>query len=121
MDDIDMNIMVERLNNLKILKNAYQEILKLDKMLTDNDIPHTLRRSWDGWQVWYPSPDLKECIADVIEFTGSYGAEDDLCEMMGLLTPEEQMKGNTVVGYLTAEEICKRMTQHYCGKKKSNG
>ena len=120
MDDIDMNVMVERLNNLKILKNAYQEILKLDKMLTDNDIPHTLFRSWDGWQVCYPSPNLKECIADVIEFTGSYGAKDDLCEMMGLLTPEEQMKGNTVVGYLTAEEICKRMTQHYCGKKKSN-
>lgn len=100
-------------------KPRYKEILKLNKMLTDNDIPHTLDRSWDGWQICYPSRDDKECIADAIEFTGSYGASNDRLEMMGLLTPEEAMGGETVVGYLTAEEVCRRMTEHY--RSRNNG
>lgn len=99
-------------------KAKYKEILKLDKMLTDGDIPHTLERSWDGWQICYPSCD-ENCIADAIEFTGSYGARNDELEMMGLLTPEEAKGGETVVGYLKAEDVYKRMAEHY--RSRNNG
>ena len=36
------------------LNSKYQEILKLDGMLNNANIPHVLKRMFDGWQVCYP-------------------------------------------------------------------
>lgn len=93
-----------------ILNERYTEILKLDKMLEEAEIPHTLTRSRDGWQVFYP--DVDNCVADAIEFYGSYGSEEDLLEIMGLLTPEEA-EHDSVLGHLTAENVFERMRAHY--------
>lgn len=44
----------------------------------------------------------------VIQSFGSYGREKDLLEIMGLLTPEEQ-EVDSVVGFLTAENVFERI------------
>ena len=92
---------------------SYQEILKLDRMLTDANIPHTLSRSFDGWTVCYPTERRSDdCIMDAIEHSGSYGKEIDKLEIMGLLTPEEEER-DSVLGYLTAEDVFERIRKHY--------
>lgn len=91
---------------------AYQEILRLDKMLSEVNIPHTLDRLMDGWQICYPSRMRNEMIMDAIEHGGSYGNYEDKLEIMGLLTPEES-EHDSVVGHLTAEEVFERIHKHY--------
>lgn len=92
------------------LDESYTEILKLDKMLTDANIPHTLDRFLDGWQVIYLVNGNR--IADAIQHYGSYGNTKNLLEIMGLLTDEEQ-KYDSVKGYLTAEDVFNRISAHY--------
>ena len=94
----------------------YKEILKLDQMLTEENIPHTLSRAFDGWQVCYPNErKTEECIMDAIEHFGSYGHENDKLEIMGLLTPEEE-EYDSVLGYLTAEDVFERIRKNYNGE-----
>ena len=94
-----------------ITDNRYQEILRLDAMLTEKQIPHTCQKAMDGWQVIYPQ-DGKKRVMDAIEHFGSYGNEQDKLEIMGLLTPEEK-KNDTVLGYLSAEEVFSRIDRHW--------
>lgn len=98
-------------NQSYITDSAYQEILKLDKMLTAANIPHTLVKMFDGWQVIYPKDGARR-VMDAIEHFGSYGNEQDKLEIMGLLTPEEK-KNDTVLGYLTAQDVFKRIKKHW--------
>ena len=93
-----------------ILNESYTEILKLDKMLSEANIPHSLERFMDGWQVCYPKSENR--IADAIEHCGSYGNTANLLELMGLLTSEE-LEHDAVVGGLTADEVFKRFKEHY--------
>ena len=90
-----------------ITNQHYREILKLDVMLNEADIPHELIKFNDGWQVIYPEDGPKR-IMDAIEHFGSYGAEEDLLEIMGLLTPDEE-ENDSVLGYLTAENVFERI------------
>lgn len=95
----------------------YQEILRLDKLLTDAGIPHTLDTWQDGWQICYPQNYTNgTCVMDAIEHGGSYGSANDKLEIMGLLTPDEE-KYDSVVGHLTAEEVFDRINRHYLGSK----
>lgn len=57
------------------LNNKYQEILKLEDMLNKANVPHVLKRMFDGWQVCYPSDDEKDMVMDAIEHFGSFGKE----------------------------------------------
>ena len=89
----------------------YQEILKLHAMLLDKDIPHEINRDIDGWHIHYPCFG-RERVLSAVEFKGTYGAEKDLIEIMGLLTPGEFLM-DSVKGYLTAEDIFNRINKHY--------
>ena len=89
----------------------YTEILKLDKMLTESRIPHVLQKHLDGWQIIYPEAGKKR-VMDAIENFGSYGHEKNLLEIMGLLTPEEA-EYDIVAGYLTAQDVFKRIEKHW--------
>ena len=94
-----------------MVKPKYQEILKLHVMLLDKDIPHDIRRDCDGWHIHYPCIGL-ERVLSAVEFKGTHGAEQDLIEIMGLLTPGEFLM-DSVKGYLTAEEVFNRIKEHY--------
>ena len=89
----------------------YQEILKLHMMLLYKDIPHDILRDCDGWHISYPCTGLDRVLS-AVEFKGTYGAEKDLIEIMGLLTPEELLI-DSVKGYLTAENVFDRIKRHY--------
>ena len=102
--------MVDFYDETKLANPRYQEILKLDKMLTEAGIPHTLDRFFDGWRVCYPVRMNRVC--DAIEHHCNYGREADLLEMMGLLTHEEEER-DRVVGHLTEEDVFGRIKKHW--------
>ena len=112
------------------------EIHRLHEMLTEAGIEHTFRERAEecakphyeklgidmGYQVIVYYPDGERMIS-AIEGYGTYGygswdhgtcgsdeKDGDLIEIMGLLTPEEQ-KYDSVVGYLTAEEVFRRIKE----------
>lgn len=115
------------------------EIHRLHDMLTEAGIEHEFLdrtpegyREWEkitnrvninwGYQVVVYYPDGERMIS-AIEGYGSYGfggwdhgfggsdeKDGDLIEIMGLLTPEEQ-QFDSVVGYLTAEEVFRRIKE----------
>ena len=89
----------------------YQEILKLHMMLIEKEIAHDILRDCDGWHISYPCTGLDRVLS-AVEFKGTYGAEKDLIEIMGLLTPEELLM-DSIKGYLTAEEVFNRIKEHY--------
>lgn len=104
----------------------YTEILKLKEMLEEANIPFTFTDdSFNAkeklgknpaeaalYRRLYPAYQMRlGNLADVIQHNGSYGNEQDLLEIMGGLTEEEE-KYDSVLGYLTAEEVFKRFK--YC-------
>ena len=105
----------------------YTEILKLKEMLEEAGIPFTFTDDFFNvkakidtgtpavkvfYSHQYPAYQIRlGDLADVIEHCGSYGNEQDLLEIMGGLTDEE-MEYDSVLGYLTAEEVFKRFK--YC-------
>lgn len=98
-----------------IPNDSYKEIHRLHQMLTDAGIPHTMKPMMDGWQICYPQDGAKRVVS-VIEHYGSYGKDEDLLEIMGLLTKEEEDQ-DSVLGYLTAEEVFLRIKNHHSGFK----
>lgn len=89
------------------MKEKYTEILRLKEMLEKAGIPFVFRRQFDGYTIKYG-----DIVCSVIEHFGSYGADENLLEIMGLTTKKER-KDNTVLGYLTADNVFKRIRKHY--------
>ena len=90
----------------------YTEILKLKEMLKEANIPFTFtetyRKQCPAYQIRIGG------FADVIEHCysiGCIGCLADKLEIMGGLTDEE-MEYDSVLGFLTAEEVFKRFK--YC-------
>ena len=54
-------------------------------------------------------------IISIVQGYGTYGEEDDLLEIMGLLTEEEE-KIDDVTGYLTAEDVFNRIIKYFKDK-----
>lgn len=108
----------------------YTEIFKLRKMLSESKIPfdfidHNLIRPCQRYQICVPSSEpIQKRIISVIQGSGTYGGQDDLLEIMGLLTEEEKNEGYEVVGcltnegyevvgWLTAENVFARIKKHF--------
>lgn len=91
----------------------YKEILKLEKMLSEREIPHELRRLDDGWQVIYAPINSEKWVLDAIETRYSYGSENDLIEIAGKLLTKEERLEDSAVGHLTAEAVFKRIREHW--------
>lgn len=86
-----------------------KEPLRLASLLLARNIPHEVRECWDGMQVCYPSRENQ--VSDAVCHSGSYGHEHGLLEIMGLVNEDEV--GDSVEGWLTAEEVCARWAEHY--------
>lgn len=118
------------------------EIERLHNMLTDAGIPHEWKDRtpphWNdfiennnpelfsdifwGWQI-IVYKDNGERLVSAIEGYGTYGYgfsfdedKSDKIEIMGLLTPEEA-EGDCVRGWLSAEEVFRRIKEAVCGTK----
>lgn len=91
----------------------FTEINKLKEMLEKEHIPFTFRKLYEGYQIIYPdTKNINEnTICDVILHEGSYGREQGLLEIMGLV--DEEKVDDEVEGYLTAEECFNRIKKHY--------
>jgi hypothetical protein len=96
------------------VKQRYNEIFKLKSMLEENHIPfewivHNDLRN--GYQICYPEKDGKR-VCSVIEHSFSYGSQEDLLEIQGLLTADEE-KCDSVLGNLTAGDVFQRILSHW--------
>lgn len=102
-------------------KSDYKEILRLGKMLSDADIPYQISELHGGYHIVYPSD--SECVCSVVEHSFSYGAENDLLEIMGLLTEQEKAEDiccdSSVIGHLPAENVFERISKHYADNYKN--
>lgn len=92
----------------------YNEILKLKQMLEEANIPFEFEVDFVT-RIIINKHGRRLC--DAIEGFGSYGEEEDLIEIMGALTTEE-VEEDSVLGYLTAEEVFKRFK--YCYEKNTS-
>ena len=115
--------------------SKYKEIFKLKKMLEDANIPfdwienrgygkerieklkQISPKMAEHYQICYPS--YKKRVLSAIEGFSTYGEVNDLIEIMGLLTPEEE-KDDEVVGWLTAEDVFNRIKKHYEKERMNN-
>ena len=85
------------------------EMEKLIDMLTEARVPYEICIAFSTPQVCYPNQE--NCICDAICHKYSYGFEQGLLEIMGLVDEEEV--GDNVEGYLKAEEVFNRILCHY--------
>ena len=92
------------------------ELDKLEEYLKKNNIPytrvdeaHTGNECMMRHQILVPES-YPKAEWDAICHKGSYGYEDGLLEIMGNLV-DEKKDGDTVVGYLTAEDVIKRIEE----------
>ena len=107
--------------------SKYKEIFRLKRMLEKADIPFEFIECFgydkrllseypdimDHYQLCYPSNDENRKIS-VIGGFGAHGAEQDKLEIMGLLTPWERYNhGDSVIGWLTAENVFKRIKKDW--------
>lgn len=105
---------------------SYKEIFKLKVMLDKANIPYEfLDRSYidyDRHELQYPFYQIivyepieyeePMRIISVVQGYGSYGENLDLLEIQGCLTNKEE-KEDSVKGYLTANEVFKRIKKNY--------
>lgn len=97
---------------------SFDEFFKLEAMLKQADIPFVYEpcAAMGGFQICYPEKgEGRRC--SVILHNGSYGREEGLLEIMGLLTPEEEQYDD-VVGYLTADDVFERISNDW--KERNN-
>lgn len=93
------------------MKRKYNEILILKEMLELTKIPFDFSKEYGGYHIVYPADDENR-ICSVIEYDYSRGSEEDLLEIMGLMTEKETLEDD-VLGYLTAEEVFQRIRNHW--------
>lgn len=102
----------------------YKEILKLDEMLNEAGIPHTITKYLGGHLIRYfghnPIPKngangfVRGVTCTVVQTDFSHGHTRDLIEFTGLMSEEEIKEcGDDFMGDQTAEAVFERIKQHY--------
>ena len=92
-----------------------KEPLRLASMLLAHNIPFNIAEMCHGLIICYPCQG-EGCVSDAICHDGSYGRHDGLLEMMGLVNEEEV--GDSVEGWLTAEQVFERWQKHWLENQK---
>ena len=101
--------------NRKLMKNneylnEYLKDKEYYQILLFNDFREVMEH-YNTYKVF----DNEKRIISIVQGYGTYGEEDDLLEIMGLLTEEEE-KIDDVTGYLTAEDVFNRIIKYFKDK-----
>ncbi len=104
--------------NRKLMKineylNEYLKDKEYYQILLFDDFREVMER-YNTYKVF----DNEKIIISIVQGYGTYGEEDDLLEIMGLLTEEEE-KIDDVTGYLTAEDVFNRIVKYFKNKSES--
>ena len=95
--------------------NYMKPIYNLANRLNEANIPFVINCFNGGFQIAYPDNGAnREC--SVILHNGSYGHSNNSFEIMGLLTDEESVY-DSVVGYLTEDDVFNRIYNHYYNRE----
>ena len=95
----------------KLMKNnEYLKDKEYYQILLFNDFREVMEH-YNTYKVF----DNEKRIISIVQGYGTYGEEDDLLEIMGLLTEEEE-KIDDVTGYLTAEDVFNRIIKYFKDK-----
>ena len=100
----------------------FKEIFSLRRALKFAGIPHKFKDESiriikgevnflmiEKYHILYPQEPF---ILSAVEGDGTYGADSDKIEIMGLLT-EEEKKTDRVVGWLDADDVFRRIKEHW--------
>ena len=90
--------------------NEYLKDKEYYQILLFNDFREVMEH-YNTYKVF----DNEKRIISIVQGYGTYGEEDDLLEIMGLLTEEEE-KIDSVTGYLTAENVFDRIVKYFKDK-----
>ena len=93
--------------------NEYLKDKEYYQILLFNDFREVMEH-YNTYKVF----DNEKRIILIVQGYGTYGEEDDLLEIMGLLTEEEE-KIDSVTGYLTAEDVFNRIVKYFKDKSES--
>ena len=93
--------------------NEYLKDKEYYQILLFNDFREVMEH-YNTYKVF----DNEKRIISIVQGYGTYGEEDDLLEIMGLLTEEEE-KIDDVTGYLTAEDVFNRIVKYFKNKSES--
>ena len=93
--------------------NEYLKDKEYYQILLFNDFREVMKH-YNTYKVF----DNEKRIISIVQGYGTYGEEDDLLEIMGLLTEEEE-KIDSVTGYLTAEDVFNRIVKYFKDKSES--
>lgn len=88
------------------------ELFYLLGLLEGDGVPYEIEFLYGGIHIGYPVLDPDYIACSVVLHRFSYGHEDGLFEIMGLLTEEEQ-KHDGVVGSLSAYDVYKRLREDW--------
>jgi hypothetical protein len=89
----------------------YTAIKELSHALESAGVPHTITPLFNGSVVHYRVNGKLVC--SVAQHDYSIGSKTNTVELWGLLTPEEAMDDNEVVGYLSAMDAYERICAHW--------
>lgn len=108
-------LFIDKYKEEKILmnKNNYLKMLEHYQILIYDDMRDMMHEG-----ELYPILEEEKRVISIIQGYGTYGSNVDLLEIMGLLTEEEE-KEESVVGYLSAENVFDRIEKYYKNKKES--
>ena len=97
------------------------EIDKLYDILNEAKVPCKIYPCYEGWQLRVGFKDsygqIENFNMDAVCHGFSYGQEQGLLEIKGGLT-EEENEEDSILGYLTAEEVAKRFI--WCWERNTN-
>lgn len=92
------------------------EMTTLIDRLTSANIPFVVEEDFFGaTHVMYPGNWADGCECSVVCNDMSYGHENELLEIMGLLD-EEESEYDDVIGWLTAENVFARIYTHFMNR-----
>lgn len=88
----------------------FTEFAKVMKYLVENNIPCELKSRFGGYLCFVPSTEEKEF--DFICHKYSYGHQKGLIEITGSIITDEESKFDSVVGWLTADNVIERIKKY---------